>query len=917
MEYFTRIDFLSQQPSLLINSKVRFKNAYGAIFSIFLVVIMGIIAIFLLKDKFNKNQIESVSSKDYNYDPYYDLRRIPIIIDILDSNKITKNSTEKVFQISAIMIHNDYQESYQKVNIRTNSSELELKKCKDLENNFIFDMNQFPEFKSKENAFCINSTVASLALKGHLGDYMGDVAYLSIKISKCVNSTNNNFSCFPEERIETEISKAQVEIIIPDYYFYNLNSDTLHKPYLKSHSVNLNYHLLKQTKFYFQNVAYEVDNGLCFGNKILNNFTSQKKIEKDFSIKSPHQSEIYEALFTMSKTKQVFYIRYGNLINYLSQIFTVLVILWYGLYWLNGLIFSNLYYLHICQYNKIIDKNNDIYSYNLNNKYSLRLLKTKKAKINNFSSIKINKNNFKNYNDSTPNQIHLVKNSSPSAYNNNYNKENYFKNFSSKDKTENEYEEETKKNNNTKNLISQKGCCYNTNQNVRVASNIVHVKSMMKEAYNINDNYNHNNNANPYGFYSQNFNSLNLNLPDEKYKKNYVIRFNAYEVIKNLPKKNYLEEVKDSYQNINDMSCNNLITNFNNCNNNNQLININGLNNHTNVTNNIINNNNNFQNNFVNYKTTKVKKYTNTNNRISQSENLSNLINFPKKSKKSTFNNRNNYTNVIENVINNPPNNAIRNQNSEVNQNINFINNKENNNFLNFHNPNINNSNVNLIPLNVSIHNNKINRNNTVSNYTNTLNINLKLNDGDENKKNDLEKSDYNSNHHQDNFNKNNYCSSAGKVSDLGQKTSGSKPNWNTSTQKYLKDYVDSFFKSGGNSKKRIIEKLINYVNKKLSIEEVLRKIIEFDKIKFVLLENEILGHLRNIPCRLICDNENENKLKLNDFPGKNIVKSFYQDAAMFEKISDDFKEIKNFWIMNEFDDDTYSKRMSFSKCQV
>lgn len=53
------------------------------------------------------------------------------------------------------------------------------------------------------------------------------------------------------------------------------------------------------------------------------------------------------------------------------------------LYYLNKLIFHNLYFIYICQHNNMLDINNKIISFNVNHKYSLCLPFTKKFNNNN------------------------------------------------------------------------------------------------------------------------------------------------------------------------------------------------------------------------------------------------------------------------------------------------------------------------------------------------------------------------------------------------------------------------------------------------------------------------------------------------------------------------------------------------------
>jgi len=204
---------------------------------------------------------------------------------------------------------------------------------------------------------------------------------------------------------------------------------------------------------------------------------------------------------------------------------------------------------------------------------------------------------------------------------------------------------------------------------------------------------------------------------------------------------------------------------------------------------------------------------------------------------------------------------------SEISNDLNFKTNKENVNNLMNNKVNLNNTNSNINFLGV--------------NHTNQLHMideNLKLNSS---KKSGI-------------FNEIRLKNKIKSIQNL------SKDNQNAS--KLNKWCKKNIFKSCISSKQTLINKLITYIKKKINIEEIIRKLIELDKLKFILLENDILHNLKNFPGRSFDEQQTSNQFKRisycytpkNSSESKNINNNNSEN-------SEEFREIKNFWIFNEF----------------
>ena len=78
----------------------------------------------------------------------------------------------------------------------------------------------------------------------------------------------------------------------------------------------------------------------------------------------------------------------------------------------------------------------------------------------------------------------------------------------------------------------------------------------------------------------------------------------------------------------------------------------------------------------------------------------------------------------------------------------------------------------------------------------------------------------------------------------------------------------------------------IDYIKKKISIEVIINKLIDFDKLKFYLLNSEKLESIKNFPGPKIKSHEIQLNLhKINNTSNANIMLNFQNESKDIEKL--------------------------------
>jgi hypothetical protein len=228
MKIIRDLDFLSFQPQLLVKGESRFKNAFGGVISILLIlfcltsiIYFGLELIYkktpiIVETASNFNQVGPYNFSYSDFGFYFSLkyRNLSLTVD------------KSIFSIKAeeILLKEDFVQ-YRQLNIDLCYNFYDKDKIEESNINLDFD-----------ELFCIEPNTTSVY------GFPGEDASTMVKITveKCSNSSLNNYSCSPIEVINENLQGSLATIYISTYeYFLNNYTHPIKKEfYMNSFLLN-------------------------------------------------------------------------------------------------------------------------------------------------------------------------------------------------------------------------------------------------------------------------------------------------------------------------------------------------------------------------------------------------------------------------------------------------------------------------------------------------------------------------------------------------------------------------------------------------------------------------------------------------------------------------------------------------------
>ena len=262
--YFRYLDLFGVQPLFTIRGYQTFQTIIGAILTLFCILIMIIyVSIFL-------NQM------------IYDTK--PTILSSIYNDEIPKsvNLTSENFSF-AFSLQNQEYESYiddtiynvtavQTKIILTNNDSSEIY----IENIDIIKCSQYkfeiiPEYFKYlplNNIYCLNKSIYQFE-----GEFKKEIySFIRLNFSKCVNSTENNFTCKPLNEINEYLSGGFLGMFMTDYNIVPKQYIDPYRIYGKNVYSGFSIQYFEEIFLYFKNIEIITDIGYFFTKKNMLNF---------------------------------------------------------------------------------------------------------------------------------------------------------------------------------------------------------------------------------------------------------------------------------------------------------------------------------------------------------------------------------------------------------------------------------------------------------------------------------------------------------------------------------------------------------------------------------------------------------------------------------------------------------------------
>jgi len=314
-DFFNFSNISMNETSIKINEKFFFRNNSVDIKNNNTHQFPGNISNVQSFEDFNKN----TNSKNNNIQPF----------NINNSLYIDKNCNKEITNRTT----NQTSENKSNVFAISNYSNIDYFNISD---NIIFPKN---ERNSTKISF-LNSSYSSILNPNHLEDKIcinpSDIiqlkgivgvdkihSYVRIEISKCENSTLNNFSCLSKTKINEEISNGKIEIRYLDYYLDNQNISFPNKAFLKSENYNFCPFSKKRLKYIIKNFDYITDKALLGYSYETVNFYKFEETKMQSEVLFKENIPFFIMDISLSQIKFTILRRFEKFVSILTPISTI------------------------------------------------------------------------------------------------------------------------------------------------------------------------------------------------------------------------------------------------------------------------------------------------------------------------------------------------------------------------------------------------------------------------------------------------------------------------------------------------------------------------------------------------------------------------------------------------------------------
>ena len=392
-KYFLFFDIFGERPEFFINGYHSQKTIFGSIISLLLYISLIILFIIFSLDIIyhenptlvKTNYIDEIPDV-YNFDNNF------MVGIVLEYPNYTKFINDKIYTLK---VHETNYSYINGTSVINSVREIKYKKCSEF--NFTIVPEYFEELDIN-NIFCLNLTGYSLE-----GEYMRNRwRTILFNFEKCINSTENNFTCESEEVIDQTLNGGYIELFITDTTIIPNNYKTPIKYFGRNIFSSLEGKDYSEFWLYLKRMDVITDNGLIF-----HNYNKKYAIAYDRNnfMKFSFKNRVFlQVAFKLATNREVYHRSYKKIqeicadisglskgiIYFLEFFFYIFKKTFYKNYLLQ---FFNLDFKKDKQKIKfVIKRNNCLYNEKLN----------KNKVFNNFSTI-INNNKENNINISNSN----------------------------------------------------------------------------------------------------------------------------------------------------------------------------------------------------------------------------------------------------------------------------------------------------------------------------------------------------------------------------------------------------------------------------------------------------------------------------------------------------------------------------------
>lgn len=178
LKFIKDLDLTSPSPKLLVNSNTYYKNAFGGLLTIIWVFLITIISLVFIVKLFNREDIFIILNEEPLVNQSLDFNRFPIFFQIYDENGLPHTDAKRMFSISAIFyIKNFFGTPLMPLSVLL-QKDIHIVNCSEYYENFNIQPSVTRTIAD------INNSTASGA---HMGDILADI---NLQDKLCVDLTS-------------------------------------------------------------------------------------------------------------------------------------------------------------------------------------------------------------------------------------------------------------------------------------------------------------------------------------------------------------------------------------------------------------------------------------------------------------------------------------------------------------------------------------------------------------------------------------------------------------------------------------------------------------------------------------------------------------------------------------------------------
>ena len=290
MNLIRKIDYLSYETHLTLNEngdKI-YKTIIGGILSLMSIIFSFGFSCYIFHRLLYKKDAKIITSiqKKSNV-TIFNSDKFPFLFRLSDSysNKIPN---ENLFNVSLYFWYSTYDS--EKNEITQKYEKVKTEKC-DIDKHFGEYKHLFNNIPDLKTFFCPIERLTNQTITGIYGDH-SFFSYYSFYLSKCINSTENNNTCYQEETIEKFLSHSYLDVKFLSYSIDSLNLSKTTDLFVYSDRYSISGTIYKKIWFFFNKVEYITDNGLFFPSNSIEKFHQFDRARIDVDLRNLNNEEI-------------------------------------------------------------------------------------------------------------------------------------------------------------------------------------------------------------------------------------------------------------------------------------------------------------------------------------------------------------------------------------------------------------------------------------------------------------------------------------------------------------------------------------------------------------------------------------------------------------------------------------------------